>query len=67
MVVLVNSVIVAALCALLAHFHPELGIVLPGLVGFIAALLVQFIYVRHRYDKERPPKKDPKLASPERD
>jgi hypothetical protein len=53
MVALVNSVIVAALCALLAHFHSGLGIVLPGLVGFIAALIVQFVYVRYRYDTRK--------------
>jgi len=52
MVVLVNSVIVAALCTLLAYPHPKLGIVLPGWVGFIAALIVQFIYVKWRYERE---------------
>lgn len=53
MVALVNSVILAALCALLAYFHSGLGIVLSGLVGFIAALIVQFVYVRYRYDMRK--------------
>jgi len=43
MVAVVNSVIVAALCVLLAYFQPGLGIVLPGWVGFIAALIVQCV------------------------
>lgn len=41
MVALVNSVIVAALCMLLAYFQSGSGIVLPGWVGSIAALIVQ--------------------------
>jgi ABC-type transport system involved in cytochrome bd biosynthesis fused ATPase/permease subunit len=52
MVALVNSVIVAALCVLLAYFQLGLGIVLSGLLGFIAALIIQFIYVRCRYGKK---------------
>jgi hypothetical protein len=43
MVALVNSVIVAALCVLLAYFQPGPDLVLPGLVGFVAALIVQFV------------------------
>ena len=52
-VALVTTLILAALYALPAYFHPGLGILLSGLLGFIAALLVQFIYVKHRYDKEK--------------
>jgi len=52
---LVNGLIVAALCALLAVSSSGwiVGGVL-GLVGFIAAWIVQFVYVKHRYDEERP-------------
>lgn len=52
LVALVIRLILAALCALPAHFHPGLGIVLSGLLGFIAALIVQFIYVKWRYERE---------------
>jgi hypothetical protein len=52
MVALVNSVIVAALCVLLAYFRPGSDIVLSGLLGFIAALIVQFVYVMCRYGKK---------------
>jgi hypothetical protein len=52
MVAIVNSIIVASLCVLLAYFQPGLGIVLSGLVGFITALIVQFVYVRHRYKRK---------------
>lgn len=52
---LVNSLIVAALCALLLVSRSRWIIVgLFGLVGFIAAWIVQFIYVKWRYDKEKP-------------
>jgi hypothetical protein len=54
MMALAISLILAALCALLAYFHPGLGILLSGLVGSIAAWIVQIIYVKWRYDKERP-------------
>ncbi len=54
MMALAISLILAALCALSAYSHPGLGIVLPSLVGFIATWIVQFIYVKWRYDKERP-------------
>jgi hypothetical protein len=52
---LVNNLIVAALCALLAVSLSGwiIGGLL-GLVGFIGAWIVQFIYVKWRYDKERP-------------
>lgn len=49
----VVSSILAALRALPAHFHPELGILLSGLLGFIVAFIVQFTYVKDRYDKEK--------------
>ena len=48
-ITLVISLILAALCTLLAYFQLAWGIVLSGLVGFITALIVQFIYAKHRY------------------
>lgn len=54
-VALVNDLIVAALCALLVvSFSGWIIGGLLGLVGFIGAWIVQFIYVKWRYDKERP-------------
>ena len=53
-VALVNSIIVAAVCALFAFPCSEWIIGLFGLVGFIAAWIAQFIYVKYRYKKERP-------------
>jgi len=55
-VALVNSLVVATLCALLALCHPGRNIWLDGLVGFIATWIAQFIYVKYRYDKARPKK-----------
>jgi len=53
-VALVNGLIVAALCALLALPRSLWMGGLSGLVGFIAIWIVQFIYVKYRYDKGRP-------------
>lgn len=53
-VALVNSLIVAALCALFVLSYSGWIIGLFGLVGFIAAWIVQFVYVKYRYDKGRP-------------
>ncbi|UCG12246.1 MAG: hypothetical protein JSU72_17375 [Deltaproteobacteria bacterium] len=55
-IALVNSLIVAALCALFTRSYPGWMIGLLALVGFIAAWIVQFIYVKYRYDIGRPKK-----------
>jgi hypothetical protein len=51
---LVNSLIVAALCALSVLFYPGWIVGLSGLIGFVAVWIVQFAYVKVRYDKGRP-------------
>lgn len=61
MVALVNSLIVAALCVLLAISPSRVIIGLSGLVGFTAAWIVQFIYIKHRYDKGMPTKDEIKF------
>lgn len=53
MIALVNSLIVAALCALLAISLSRLIIGLSGLVGFTAAWIVQFRYIKRRYDNAK--------------
>lgn len=57
-VALVNSLIVAALCALVAVSRSEWIVGFSGLAGFLAAWIVQFIYVKYRYDEERPTAND---------
>lgn len=53
-VALVNGLIVAALCALFTVRSSRSDIMLLGFVGFIAAWIVQFIYVKARYYMGRP-------------
>lgn len=53
MVTLVNSIIAAALAALLGFSHPGWVIGLLGLIGFIVAWIVQFTYIKYRYGRAR--------------
>lgn len=63
-VALVNSLIVAAFCALLAISFSRWITVLSGLVGFATAWICQFIYIKDRYDKGRPKKDEIKFPRP---
>ena len=59
MVALANSLILAALFALLAsYFFPWWVFVPLGLLGFILAWICQFICVKHCYEKEKPKKEE---------
>jgi hypothetical protein len=49
LVSVINSFIVAALCALIARSCPGWIIGLSGSVGFVASYIGQFMYARHRY------------------
>jgi len=53
-VALVNSLVLAAICALLAVSRSGWIVGLSGVAGFIAAWIAQFIYVKDRYQKGRP-------------
>lgn len=53
-IALVNSLIIAALCALFTVSALRWNIWLIGLAGFIAAWVLQFIYVKYRYKKGSP-------------
>lgn len=60
MVVLVNSLIAAAFCVLLAISPSRLiiglSLLVSSLAGFTTAWIVQFIYIKYRYDKGMPTK-----------
>ncbi len=61
-VALVNSLVVGALCVLLVLFLSSGIVALFGLGGFIGAWVVQFLYVKRRYEKGRPKPNEIKFA-----
>jgi hypothetical protein len=53
-VALVNGLVVAALCALFVLSYPAWVSGLAGVAGFVAAWILQFAYVKRRYERGGP-------------